>query len=67
MVQSGNCDETYFLVEPVDSSLQETDFKVKNTFDKKYYFGFKFEFAETQNYSSSLMTLKLDFAETGHF
>ena len=35
---SGNCRETYYLVEAVDSSLQATDFKVKNTFDKKYYF-----------------------------
>ena len=30
--------KTYYLVEAVDSSLQATDFFVKNTFDKKYYF-----------------------------
>ena len=53
--------KTYYLVEAVDSSLQETDFKVKNTFDKKHYFCWNWSWLKNKNISSLLWTLKVDF------
>ena len=48
--------KTYYLVEAVHSSLQATGFKVKNTFDKIYYFTFNLGFTQSNtNYSFSLM------------
>ena len=51
--------KTYYLVEAVDSSLQETDFKVKNTFDKKHYFSSNFGFTQMQIYCFSLMDAQI--------
>ena len=55
--------KTYYLVEPVHSSLQETGFKVKNTFDKIYYFTFNLGFTQTEIIPSLLWTVKIDYDE----
>ena len=48
--------KTYYLVEAVHSSLQETDFKVKNTFEKKYYFS---EFSVNLELIQHILSVKM--------
>ena len=43
--------------------MQETDFKVKNTFDKKYYFSSNFGFTQMQIYCFSLMDAQIWFRQ----
>ena len=60
--------KTDYLVEAANSSLQETGFKVKNTFDKIYYFTFNLGFTKTEIIPSLLWTVKIGYDEPeAHF